>query len=131
MNSIVKKALFTAVIILLAWSSFAVSLEGSNLKYVSSILWSKAYDAEVVGDRAYCAFLNGLVILDVANKRKPALVSLLYLGGGFGIEVRNNIAFLAAGKYGLKVVDVSDPEAPSLLGSYDTPGEARDLSLAA
>ncbi|MDH5706143.1 MAG: hypothetical protein OEZ45_09000, partial [Candidatus Aminicenantes bacterium] len=127
MSSINKRSLSAAFIILLACSSFAGFSESSNLEYVSSVLWSKAYDAEVVGDHAYCAFLNGLVILDVANKRRPALVSHLYLGGGFGIEVRDNLACIAAGKKGLKVVDVSDVEAPSLLGSWDTPGEAKDV----
>lgn len=116
MSSIAKKSFCAAFIILLAGAGFTGFSESSSLEYVSSILWSKAYDAEVVGDRAYCAFLNGLVILDVANKKKPALVSSLYLGGGFGIEIRDNLACIAAGKKGLKVVDVSNVEAPSLFG---------------
>ncbi|MGD2294371.1 MAG: hypothetical protein PVF22_00870, partial [Candidatus Aminicenantes bacterium] len=42
----------------------------SDMEYVSSMLWSKAFDVKIDGDLAYCAFLNGLVVLDVSDKRR-------------------------------------------------------------
>jgi hypothetical protein len=77
MVSKIKKLFSAASIIVFACSFFTPFLQASELEYVSSLLWSKAYDAKIIGARAYCAFLNGLVILDVSNTRKPALISRL------------------------------------------------------
>ena len=45
------------------------------------------------------------------------------------IVVVDGYAYLASGKQGLDVVDVSDPTAPRLVSRYDTPGEALDLAI--
>ena len=104
--------------------------ETAGLEYASSILWSKAYDVQIDGDFAYCGFLNGLVILDVTDRRSPAAVSQLYLGGGFDVEKAGNLVFIAAGNRGLKVVDVTDPKAPVLKGEAATAGPAKALAVA-
>ncbi|UCE23097.1 MAG: hypothetical protein JSV46_08275, partial [Candidatus Aminicenantes bacterium] len=75
MISSTRKLLSTALIIMLACSGFGKPSPDSGIEYVSSLLWSKAYDAKIIGDHAFCAFLNGLVILDVSDKSKPAFVS--------------------------------------------------------
>ena len=125
-----KKLLSAALIIMLAGSGLGKPSQDSGIEYVSSLLWSKAYDAKIVGEHAFCAFLNGLVILDVSDKRKPAFVSSLYLGGGFAIDTKDGLAFVAAGVKGLQIVDVSDINAPFLKGFFDTPGEAKDIVVA-
>ncbi len=99
------------------------------LVLAGSSLWSKAYDIFMEGNIGYCSFLNGLVILDLTDIKKPTLISQLYLGGGYSITVRDKIAFLAAGKEGLKVIDVSDPLSPRLKGTALMSGEARDVVL--
>jgi hypothetical protein len=38
------------------------------------------------------------------------------------VTVANNIAYLAEGKSGIQIIDVTDPQNPHLLGSYYTPG---------
>ncbi len=101
----------------------------SGLTYAGSALWTKAHDIVIKGNLGYCAFLNGLVILDLTDLTKPALLSQLYLGGGYAIAVREKTAYMAADKEGLKIIDVSDPKFPLLKGSADTKGEARDISL--
>ncbi len=101
----------------------------TRLTYAGSALWTKAHDIAIEGNLGYCAFLNGLVILDLADLKKPAFLSQLYLGGGYSIAVRDNTAYVAAGKEGLRIIDVSDPKSPLLKGGVDTEGEARDIAL--
>ncbi|MGD8540354.1 MAG: hypothetical protein PVI66_16705, partial [Candidatus Aminicenantes bacterium] len=101
----------------------------TGLEYVGSTLWTKAYDIAISDNYAYCAFLNGLVVLDIEDRKKPDFVSQVYLGGGFGIAVKNNLAILASGKQGLQIVDVSDPKNPVHKSLGETPGEAKDVVI--
>ncbi len=101
----------------------------THLEYVSSALWTKAYDIAVADNYAYCAFLNGLVVLDIKEKDKPKFLSQFYLGGGFSIAVKENFAYLASGKQGLQIVDISDPKNPVRKGSGETSGEAKDIVI--
>lgn len=103
--------------------------EEGRLEYVGSALWSKAYDVEVRDNLVYCAFLNGLMILDITDPKKPVALSRLYLAGGFGLALRENLVFVAAGDKGLKIVDVTDPKAPVLKASCQTGGEAKDVAV--
>jgi len=100
-----------------------------NLEFVGSALWSKAHDVRVSGDYAFGAFKNGLLILDISEKEEPRFVSQLYLGGGSGLDLNANTAFVAAGENGLAVVDVSSPGNPINTGNLDTPGEANDITV--
>jgi len=46
----------------------------------------------------------------------------------YNIVIEDNLAFVAAGRTGLQIVDVSDPENPESLSYWDdNPGEARDV----
>ena len=101
----------------------------SGLEYISSTLWTKAYDIAITENYAYCAFLNGLVVLDIGDRKSPNFVSQLYLGGGFSIAVEDNLAFLASGKQGLQIVDISDPKIPLHKGSGKTLGESKDVVI--
>ena len=101
-----------------------------KIEYVNSAVWTRAYDIEIQENYAFCSFQNGLGVLDITNKAEPRLLSKLFLGGGFGIEVENNTAYLAAGVVGLQIVDVSDPAVPVLVGGHATLGEAKDIALA-
>jgi len=40
-----------------------------------------------------------------------------------------SMAVVAAGSQGIRVVDLTNPAAPSVIGSYDTPGSARGVAL--
>jgi hypothetical protein len=126
-----KYALYLLVTAVLAGALPACQAlsQKEEIRYVDSTLWTKAYDIKVVGERAYCAFLNGLMILDLSDKRRPALISELYLGGGNGIAVEGSFAYVAAGKHGMCVADISDENAPRMSGSFDTPGDARDVAV--
>ncbi len=123
-----------ALSLILIAASFPRLLLGApqvpQLTLVGSALWTKAHDIVFQGNYGYCAFGNGLVILDLTDIKNPVRVSDLYLGGGFGLAVRDQWAFVAAGGQGLKIVDVSDPKAPALRGALGVEGEARDVALA-
>jgi len=121
---------FCLVVILAAGQELpSAGREKSSLAFAGSALWTKAHDIMIQGNLGYCAFLNGLVILDLTDLKKPALLSQLYLGGGYSIAVREQTAFVASGKEGLKIIDVSDPKSPVLKAKVDTDGEARDVGL--
>ena len=116
------------------FSVFLVFLIGSvcvfadGLTYVSSTLWTQLNDVQVEGRYAYCAFANGLAILDVADSTKPSLVSELYFAGtGEGIFVKDNYAYLADGNIRFRIIDVSDPAHPESVSTYDTPGYTYDI----
>jgi hypothetical protein len=102
--------------------------EDGRLTFLGSSLWTKAHDVEIRGELAYCAFLDGLMILDLSDPRNPETLSELYLGGGFAVALAGNHALVAAADKGLAVIDVTDPKAPILKGVLDTAGEARDVA---
>jgi hypothetical protein len=130
MNNKTKKAFSVIFVGILLMFSCQLFSQKEKLEYVDSLLWSKAHDVKIKGDYAYCAFLNGLKILDVSNKRKPAAVSQLYLGGGYGIEIIDTLALVAAGEKGLQIVDIANVKTPDLKGTYETPGEAKAVAAA-
>ena len=62
-----------------------------GIEYIGSTSWSYITDIEVIGDYAYCSFMNGLVILDVSNPANPTLLSKEYCqGSSWGIDVDGN-----------------------------------------
>jgi hypothetical protein len=90
---------------------------GQNIEYVGSTLWSGIWNFRVEGDYAYCAFFNGLVILNVSDSSQPNLVSELYLQGtAYDLDISGNYAYIADGFSGMKVVDISDVSVPILVG---------------
>jgi len=50
-------------------------------------------------------------------------------GGALGVAVVGSTAYVAAGSGGLRIIDVSDPTAPSEVGAYDTPGSASGVAV--
>jgi hypothetical protein len=125
----IKGSFLTALVVgaVIASGSLYSGSQVDEIQYVGSGLWTRAFDLTVKDGYAYCSFLNGLGVLDVTDKANPRLVSKLFLGGGFGIDVHENHAFVAAGSKGLQIVDVSDPLSPQVTGVLPTPGEAKDL----
>ncbi|MHA1906805.1 MAG: LVIVD repeat-containing protein [Candidatus Thorarchaeota archaeon] len=74
-----------------------------------------AFDVEVVGDYLYFADYDlGMVILDISTPNSPVFVSNLDTGC-VHLEIEENIAYIA-GHGNLKLVDVSDPTQPTILG---------------
>jgi len=108
--------------------SFVANAKAQSIEYMGSTLWTGARDVEIVGDYAYCAFRNGLVIVNVSNPASPSFMTRLFCrGSGEGIYISGIFAYMANGYHGLQIIDITNPTNPTLLGSYDTPGFAYDV----
>src|SRR5512147_927590 len=130
MSNLRSRGTILPVVMALSIAALAAGVpEQGRLAFLGSSLWTKAHDVEVRGDRAYCAFLDGLMILDLSNPRDPETLSQLHIGGGYALALAGDLALVAAADKGLAVVDVSDAKAPVLKSLLDTPGEARDIAV--
>jgi len=120
-------SVFAALLLL---SALVHPTTAQDLEYVTSAYWARANGVKVVDHLAYCAYLNGLVILDVSKPEAPALVSRLYCeGNGWDVDVWGHYAFLADELAGLQIIDVSDPCRPSVVARYDTPGRTSAVTV--
>lgn len=82
-------------------------------------------DIEIVGDRAYVASIpDGLRVYDVSKPAHPVHLSSVPLPGApYGFARVDNLLYVACGYTGgLQIVDLSDPDAPSVLGGCLTGG---------
>ena len=91
-----------------------------------------AYDVQVVGNYAYVAGgTSGLQIINISNPSAPTLAGsydALYDAVVDGVEIVENYAYISYVYYddvdnersGLQIINISNPFAPTLAGSYDT-----------
>ena len=99
-----------------------------NIDYAGSCLWTGAVDISTDGIHAYCAFQNGLVILDINNPSAPTIVSQTYCPGeGTGLCAGGDFVYLCTHDDGLQIIDISNPQIPQVVGSVTVPGFARDV----
>ena len=98
----------------------------------------------VAGGYAYVAdgglLETGLRVVDISDPVHPREVGFLPIeiqttddflpARAEGVAAANGYVYLAAGTAGLRVVDVSNPVAPTEIGFYDTPGRADNLIVA-
>ncbi|MCP3980564.1 MAG: hypothetical protein GY716_14775, partial [bacterium] len=60
----------------------------------------------------------------------PTALGFVYIPGfAHNVDVAGDLAYVAAGGAGIRVVDVSDRTAPQIAGALDTPGDAQDIKL--
>ena len=99
------------------------------------------YRGVLDGDHLYVTdYSYGVSILDVSDPRTPRLKGKWETGTytpdrrrmqNFGIAVRDDKAYVAAGYGGLQVLNVSDPAAPTLAGSFaNWPAGDQSVALA-
>ena len=83
----------------------------------------------LTGHLVYVADVTGLVVADISEPRRAAVVSALPLpGAARDVDVAGDLAFLACGDAGLQIVDVSDPAAPRRLAGLTLPLPARHVT---
>ena len=92
-------------------------------------------DTNAVAVRDHYAYIGigpRLVILDVSNPALPTVVGKTDVlpGNAEGVALAGDYAYVAAGGDGLRIIDVSDPGAPSEAGFYNTLGYAHSVALA-
>lgn len=71
---------------------------------------------------------------DVANTKPTNVKYISHFGGGTGsdfsgIAVSGNYAYIADSKKGLEIVDISNPTAPALVGTYETTYNVTDVTI--
>jgi hypothetical protein len=104
------------IVMALSASAFA-----QQIQYVGSTLWTAINDMKVTGNYAYCLFRNGLVIFDIAGDSTINEVSKLYLGGGgYGIDLDGNYAYIADGTLGLRIINIANSSNPVVVGTCST-----------
>ncbi len=75
-------------------------------------------------------FVKGeLVIINISNPYYPAVSDISDVGTGFGLFIKDNYAYVAAGKEGLHIYDIKDPSSVRIVGKCETPGTAWDVWL--
>ena len=72
------------------------------------------------GNYVYIGQGSHFVVLDITDKSTPIEIDRLDTSGTIeDIALAGNYAYVADGSNGLVIVDVSNPEAPTIKGSYD------------
>jgi len=104
-----------------------------TLREVGSELWTSMTGVVVEGELAYCNMRYGLLILDIksvidsarSTVPSPTYVSKVRLPGPtFDAAVSGDHAYIGSGAEGILIVNVSEPTAPFLEASFQTPGYA-------
>ncbi len=81
-----------------------------------------ARDVRIVNGRAYLACGAGLCIIDVTNPADARVVAIHNTAEeGQGVYIFRDYAYVATGNGGLRVINISNPEAPWEEGFYDAP----------
>ena len=70
---------------------------------------------------------DGLKVLDVTDPAHPKLAAALPIHDARSLYVARNWAFIAGGKQGLVIVDVTNPECPTIDQIYNANGLINDL----
>ena len=102
---------------------------------VKSVATSVASDVVVRDGLAYVADgSEGLVILDCSDPAHAGILSSLFLSAyAHHLFVSDALAFVSvnsgSARAGLRVIDISDPLQPVLLGSADAPGTSYDIAV--
>lgn len=85
-------------------------------------------DVEIVGNYAiFATHSNGIMIYDISSPASPQFVSQVVTNNAFSLAVYNTLVYIADGDGGLKIIDISQIDKPTLLSSIKTSGSARDI----
>jgi hypothetical protein len=111
-----------------------VDVSNPSSIFIGSVQTSTwAQDVALSGNYAYVteagALSPGVTAVDISDPSNPTIVDEKNLGYCYGIEVAGNYAYIANYMNGLTILDISTPYAPTVAGSVNTPGNARDVSV--
>jgi len=82
------------------------------------------------GNYAFCCLgWSGFTVIDFSDLLYPEEYGHIPSLGGYvySISIDNDRAYLACGAGGMQIIDISDPIAPVVIGSYATTGSARGI----
>ena len=99
------------------------------LSSYQSLEYMAAYDVEVQGSYAFVASSNGLNVIDISDPSKLTPIASLDLPYAEQIVLGGNYAYIRDYYAGLHIADISNPSAPALINTFDTPGYAWDIAV--
>ncbi|OPY48945.1 MAG: LVIVD repeat protein [Methanosaeta sp. PtaU1.Bin060] len=70
-----------------------------------------------------------LVMINISNPYKPEVSDISNDGAGFGLFIKDNYAYVAAGQEGLHIYEIREPPSVRIVGRCKTPGTAWDVWL--
>ncbi|MSR30835.1 MAG: hypothetical protein EXR99_04940 [Gemmataceae bacterium] len=113
-----------------------ISLEDANKPVITSVIpnttLKKPRSVQVQLRYGFVADQEGVKVLDVTDLARPKLVSQINIPDVRSIYVARTNAYLAAGKSGLIILDVQNPEKPKIEQIYNADGlisDANDIKL--
>lgn len=111
---------------------FSISgLAAQEIQYVSSFLWNQVNDIAMLNDTAWCAFDNGLVVIDFTDPANPVEIDRMYLPGQtYRIKIVGHYAYIAGVDEGMQIVDISNPAEPQLIYTLTETTNIYDLEIA-
>ena len=85
---------------------------------VLGTLPDRATAIAVKGNTAYVGSNDSILLsVDVSDPAQPVIVDSTEVGGAFDMDISGDLLFVALGSDGMRVLDISNPEAPQLRGS--------------
>jgi hypothetical protein len=95
-------------------------------------LWEWAEDMVLRDSFVYCSENYQFQVVSVARPRSPMVLGscgLPEMTRGYGMDVRDTLAFIANGLVGLQIVDVARPDSPAIVGTLAPPNGACDVAV--
>jgi hypothetical protein len=116
------------------------SADTISLSFCSSTLWSYMLNVVVVDSLAYGAMFHGLMIFDVSDPTSPETLSTIFLQEGWTTEIAVEGQYVYITEWGggswssawesvMYAIDVSNPRAPFVAGSWSTPSSAYGVDV--
>ncbi|MBJ7430075.1 MAG: hypothetical protein JHC56_01955, partial [Gemmataceae bacterium] len=107
-----------------------ISCEDSTKPVITSVIdnkWLKKPKAVAVQFRyAFVADEEGVKVLDVTDLAKPKPISQINIPHVHSIYLARTYAYLAAGKLGVVILDIQNPEKPKVDQVFNANGEIND-----
>ncbi|MFH1701233.1 MAG: hypothetical protein ABIE07_11670 [Candidatus Zixiibacteriota bacterium] len=119
------------IIILICFNPLISSAYDLNANIEASVLWGRAYDVAVSGDYAYYCKHYGLEVVNISDPLNRSLTSRLFMESGANhIDISGQYAYIIGRRYtdgGLQIVDISNPNAPQIVGNLEIAGDLKGV----
>ena len=87
-------------------------------------------DVAVEGRYAYFVSFTRCSVIDISDPTNPWRTGYCDdIGVGEGISVSNGFAYIATQSWGINIVQVTDPEYPTLVSQYENEGNVHDVAV--
>src|SRR5262249_2881156 len=122
--------IYRSVIALALLALGALKSPAQNVEVLKSVGAPPLDKVAVIGNRECVSQGADVLVLDVTNSTQPIELGRVTLPATIqAIANAGNLAYVAEGTSGLFIIDFSNPQAPSVTGSYDTPGNAFGVAV--